>query len=691
MNVTAVILMVICGCLLAVAYTLNTVRRTNDVRTVLLELTKTRPDTRAVSLGYDKVRRKFRNAVLDQRGNAVIRHDPYPVTETGEFIVLREHGRVDYRDDDGYTIDGFPFTKFACPDGFVGKNCDPVPLCGENDENVYRPLTYRQFAQLRLYDTSVGGDSIDGGRRRSRRRVNDDRHDRIKIHCTSGGRYKLEACRDNELLDENLRCRPYDLCEDRLSGFKHNYPITDNDKLESYEYYTCTENRSVRTKCSTNDMVFNRVYGTCIVNNRCTGMGDATIKIDDDRYIQCRNDTGTTVTCSNGIREEATGRLSCVTKLCRPYDLTYEDDVFRYLYGRVTCEQDRPIKRICEVEPFTEKTFRYKWVESFQFTVKNIPSNVYANGSCKPLTNFRDIVHNSVVPLAWSKAMSQPYPYDFVKEEYVCDTKYRWDYAKGVTVPPTPSGEFVDSGAPCQDRSYTPFELPWQNYDTVRYPETGAPMLIGTPTGYAHETDTDTFWPVHLENDRYQTTTIDVQNDARRIVLTDWVDTVPPLGFGKSTVESPQRNAHGKERLDLYGFGQPPTGLSGHYQWFVIASGRFEPIKVSKSAVKRTERVFEYDGQPIPISELKQGKQYSFPVFWEKLDPNGTSFRVATETQMSRTEGVVFLGATPKRPGLFPFNVQFIEKKFDYFYIKFEYRTQERLLYDFPESKLTLP
>lgn len=691
MNATAVILVVVCGCLLAVAYTLNTVRRTGDVRTVMLELTKTRPDTRALSLGYDRARQKFRNAVLDQRGNVVIRHDPYPVTETGDFIVLRDHGRVDYHDDH-YTIDGFPFTKFACPDGFMGKNCDPVPLCGENDENVYRPLTHRQFAQLRLYDTSISRDGEQIRRRRRRRRqADDDRHDRIKIHCTSGGRYKLEACNDNELLDENLKCRPYDLCEDRLSGFKHNYPITDDDRLEPHEYYTCTDNRSVRTKCSANDMVFSRVYGTCIVRNQCTGKGDATIRIDDKRYVQCRNDSGRTVTCSQGVQEDEKGRLSCRTTLCRPYDLTYDDHLIRYLYGRVTCEQDQPIKHICEVEPFTEKTFRYKWVEPFQLTVKNIPSNVYMDGSCKPLTDFRDIVYNSVVPLAWSKAMSQPHPYDFVKEQYVCDTKYRWDYAKGVTVPPTPIDEFVDPGAPCQDRSYTTFELPWQNFDTVRYPETGAPLLIGTPTGYAHETDTDSFWPVYLGDDRYQTTTIDVRSDAGRIVLTDWIDTVPPLGFGRSTVESPQKNAHGQERLDLYGFGQPPTGLEGHYRWFVIASGRFEPIKVSPSAVKRAERVFEYDGKPIPVNGLEQGKLYSFPVFWDRLDTNGTSFQVASETRMSRTEGVIFLGAVAKRPGLFPFNVQFLNRDYEYYYIKLEYRMQERTLYEFSSSKITLP
>lgn len=645
MDLTALILIVVCACLLMVAYTLNSVKRTGNVQTILQELTKSRPDTRAVSLGYDRTKQKFRNAVLDQQGNVVIRYDPYPVTEAGEYIVLQEHGRVNYKDDH-YTIDGFPFTKFTCPDGFVGKNCDPVPLCDESDENVYRPLTYRQFNRLRLYDSSIGPTRQ---QRRRRRRDLENIHDRIKIHCIANGKYELETCNNNELLDSNLECRPYDVCEDRLAGTKHNYPIKTDDVLEPNEYYTCSNNRSVRTKCSGSDMVFSPVYGTCIVKNQCVGMGDATIRIDDHRYVQCKDDTGRTVTCTNGIQEdETTGRLSCITILCKPYDLKYEDNVFRYVYGRVTCQDDRPVEQICEVEPYREHTYSYKWAQPFQLKIGNIPSNVYVDGSCKPLTNFHDIVHNPVVQLAWSDAMSQPYPFDFVKQEYICDTKYRWDYVKGVTVPST--NDFVDPGAPCQDRSYTTFELPWQNFETVRYPETGPPVLIGTPTTYVHETDTDSHWPVYLGNNQYQVSLFDIQPDKGRIVLTDWIDNVPPLGFIKSN--DPQRNSLGQDKLDLLGFGQPPE--SKKHRWFVIASGRFAPIQVSKTAVQRRETIFEYDGREIDPTKQDYDKWYNYPIFWEKLDTNGKEFVANERITISRTDGVKIPSHTALPPGLHP-------------------------------------
>lgn len=58
---------------------------------------------------------------------------------------------------------------------------------------------------------------------------------RLRVQCLDKDRNcYIESCPGNKLVDrESLRCETYDICNDRINGYKQNFDIKVNDEDET--------------------------------------------------------------------------------------------------------------------------------------------------------------------------------------------------------------------------------------------------------------------------------------------------------------------------------------------------------------------------------------------------------------------------------------------------------------------------
>ena len=604
MDVVLIFLTITLIAILIVVYLLNRVPKITDLDKLFLNIQLMDPSVVAFTLNYDETTKKYTNVSRNDKLELVKRKEQYPISNLGSYVIPKDHGTIENLDN-GFKLSGFDFTTFRCPAGYEGPTCKAKPLCVDGvDDGKLKPLTYTQFNDLHL----SYNDSIAVSDTRRKRDASESTHPRIRIKCFTNGRYELQACPNNKLLNESLQCEPYDVCQDKISGSKHNFPISkDSAPLQENQYYICNNGSSEKASCG-DGSIFSVASSTCIAKSACSGLGNVTLPRNDSSYIKCLNDVGTIVYCSNGIAIDSSGNRSCIISKCEPRFMTYSDDVITYTYGRIKCEDNKANTIKCDATTKT-KSFAYEWAVPFAYTIDNWPREVLnlSTDLCEPATT--DII-NGPVNLAWSNAMNSAHKFDLVAEKYICDkeTLFRWDYLHGVTVPQT--DRFVDSSAPCQKSSS--LSPPWREFETiVQYPKfvaskpfTRPKLLVGEPVNFPF-----LGWPAYVPKTKnYKVSLITVEQN-KNMVISKYEMSIPPLGFAYNDKNSYSLLDKDAQLLDMFGFGLPEN--AENYNWFSIASGKFEQFQCAKAAVSETRYPIE---SLIPLSSVGE-----YAVMWLDL------------------------------------------------------------------------
>lgn len=490
MNLTFVLLSVILFAVILVTYLVNKVNKTNDLKKIHNLLAQSNQYLVAFNLGRNEVTKKFKVATVTSKGDIAVTEEAYPREPSGRLMTLIDHGDIHVEQNGDYKISGINET-IRCPSGYGGSTCQILPICEPiKDDGKLKPVTGAIFNNLGLFNTAFPLSRIETSSDKK-----DYHHPRLRIHCLDNGRYTIENCPQNKLLDDNLNCIPYDICQDHVNGFKHNYPISNNDKLTKNEYYSCVNNSSVRNKCTSEDLIFSNNLRTCITSNQCVGLGNVTIPVDANNYILCKNDQVYKVYCSGGVQKNEDGLLSCVIKTCKEKKVSLDDGNLQYDYGEIKCSSsDKPIIKICDNSPKPYK-WRYSWAKEFDVSLDNWPREIYVNGNCREPTLDDGILKNPVIDVKWSDAMARGHPFDLLKKRYVCSTDkpYRWDYQTGKLYKLDPTTgteleykltnkEFVQTNEPCQDKIYSLDQTPWGIGKYETYPPNKPPMIITVPS-----------------------------------------------------------------------------------------------------------------------------------------------------------------------------------------------------------------
>lgn len=557
--------------LIVAVYILNSVKKTTDLKSIFEALLKSKPDTVSFCLGKIESTGKYRNVVLDQDNEAVVREDDYPIGLDGKYIILSDHGTVSpLASGDGFKISGIDLIEFSCPAGFEGETCTLIPLCSEADAGQYKALTYTQFNELGLYSNSFMKTPIE-----SRAGV-EPTHPRIRVLCLTNNEYELQTCPSSTLLDENLQCKPYDICEDRINGYKHNFKISTADQpLNKNEYYICDNNASVLTTCSDNT-VFSMSNSGCITESICFNKGSATIAYDDTSYIQCSNDQGLKVNCPDGI-DDQNGVLSCKVNTCIPEEYTFSDEIVTFKYGSVVCIDNVSDVKMCDATP-QPKTFTYKWAESTTFTIESWPTEVLDdNRNCVAPTN--DIISNPLVQLQWTDAMLDEHEYNIMTDKYTCpeDTAYVIDY-KNQTVEPEVDGP-LNHLSPCQnalaDISATQFQLFAPTFPTL-YMFLYSYVYIPDYSKYS-------LWPIKYKapSNTYKVTSMWLTES--ELTITTRKSSKLPLGFSDPT------DIDVDNRL-LYN-GYKEYTIDSQLIYYFAVSGKYESTDMYESDISEADTI----------------------------------------------------------------------------------------------------
>lgn len=604
MDILFIILSIILIIIIVAVYVLNNVPITSDITTLFKNIVKLKPSTTSFCIGKKKGEKNlYRNAVTNSNGNVIIKEDQHPIGLDGEYIILKDHGTI-IENGDGYKMSGMEMVNFKCPNGYTGINCTLIPICEPNDVGKIKPLTYTQFNSLGLY-----ANTISAYKRKTLPSTTEPTHPRIRVQClTDTGEYKLETCPDNRLLDDNLICQPYDICEDHMNGYKHNFKLHKDDlDLANNEYYICQNNVSVKTQCI-NDTIFSSTLHGCITESICFNRGNDTIRIDDKSYVQCENDMGKKIECETHVIENDGGVLSCFIPTCSPVKYEYNDAQLKYVYGEVTCVNDVAETKMCDNTP-EPRVYSYKWAEPFQYTIENWPKEVLVNNKC--VTPTDDIIANPIINLAWSNAMPASHPFNLITQEYICDPtyKYRWDYLNNTLIPNNNDGEIVNSAAPCQNdlvNSPITFEnwaLPLDSVYIFRYEPTHLPSYKNIH-----------LWPIiNKRSKKYFHTRCTY--DAENLNVTTYVSDNLPLGFSNPPQTNNLNSVDNYLRLN----GYPKAPIKNDVQYYFIATGTLELVKMNEPKI-------EYHEQYKLLKRIDTTKNVSFAIDWSKITNTLTLF-----------------------------------------------------------------
>lgn len=171
----------------------------------------------------------------------------------------------------------------------------------------------------------------------NQRDTTDPIHLRLRIHCKRDKTYTIESCPENKLLNiTSLACEPYDICQDKANGYKHNFIINQtNDSLKENEYYLCNGNASVKSVCE-EGTVLSASNAGCILKTPCFGKKNERIYVDKNNYIQCAGNVEKMIHCVFGVKREP--NIECFTKLCNPSVLYKESSVYKYATESIVCK-----------------------------------------------------------------------------------------------------------------------------------------------------------------------------------------------------------------------------------------------------------------------------------------------------------------------------------------------------------------
>lgn len=557
MDVIFIILTCFLIILIITLYAINTVKTTSNLDDVFISLALTNPTIVSFCVGYNEQTKKYRNAVSNRDGDIVIQENDYPIGLDGQYIVLKDHGTVTDAGD-GFKISGMDLVTFKCPDGFKGSTCQLAPICDDpNDNNQRKALTYTQFNALALYNNTFPHNQVDT----FNAYATEPTHPRIRIHCQIGGEYVLEICPDNKLLDANLVCQPYDICEDKLNGFKHNYQISNTTQpLNKTEYYICENNKSILTKCI-DDTVFSYASKGCVSESPCYGKGSATLPIDNNNYIQCNADFGTIINCEKGVVERD-DVLSCFTSTCRPQKYSIDTGLLSYDYGETTCTDDKPNTVLCDNSP-NPKIYHYEWAEKFEYTINDWPKQILLNGSCVT-PNDNDLFKNTIIKLAWTEAMPKEHDFDLKTQQYICssDYKYRWDYIAQKSVPDTSNDKTIllATAEPCQNAA---IRHQFTFYESATYYPPNKIWICASVPVLIPDIEYPLFlWPCfNPTTKKFQSTKILLEYTEQLVSVTTYESADAPFGFYLPADDSPLNGPDSTIYLILAGYKdfEPPT------------------------------------------------------------------------------------------------------------------------------------
>lgn len=674
----------------------NRVVRTKDLELIMTKLMNERPTAVAFTLGRVDGSSLYDNVYRDKLNELYVKRERYPITPEGKRIVDAPHGDVSERPDgNGFVISGMEFVEFKCPPGYEHRNCMIEPLCDSESAGRYRTIDYTQFNALHLYRNDF---------KDSRPRSIDPEslpeeavHPRIRAFCHTDGHYELETCPDNQLLDpKSVECRVYDICEDHMNGYKHNYQINDHDPpLSANEYYLCQSNVSVKMKCA-EGTVFSDDFHGCVNVSRCADTtDDRRLALDDKHYIQCRGGVGRIVNCPDGVTgDEAHGDLACRNKICKPTVYTFDDGVLQFDTGADICMEndDVPRRVTCDTAP-TPRTFRANWLEDFvAYTYDKWPKRIYSRSSqsCVPPTETI-VKPDAKLNVKWSGLMSQAHPF-YVNVQhgrvYECgeEYKYRWDYLHDTLVPddlPPPSANstrmFVDTAAPCQTEATSNDSMPWQGCKlTAEYPRGGGDGRTNLAGVYAvacqsefHEDVAANMgiapvWPYYdSESKLYGGATIMFVTDG--LTAVHYESSLPPVGFlsydegrASGVRMKNERIDDKRTRLKLRGVDESfYEAIHKEYDtrvWYHIATGRTDRLVFDPTGLRESKKItFEYRNRidtslDVPTDD---GVMLHVPIAWHKIDNYEKRYDILSDDRLYITKLGVHYGSTALAPPVY--------------------------------------
>lgn len=556
--------------LIIVTYLLNYIRKTDNFEKLFSRISQLHPLTTAFTL--DQRAGKFRNIKADQYGKVKMYMEDFPVTADGQYLILKDHGTV-VEKSDGFSISGMDFVNFKCPVGYESNLCHMKPLCTADDNGKTKPITYNQFNGLGLYRNNF--DYTTTQRYMPDGSNNEPIHKRLRVHCIDSlGHYEIESCPQNTLLNKELQCEPYDICNDRLTGFKHNFKIDQHDSiLGNDEYYICENNVSIKRRCP-DKTVFSLASNGCISKSICYGHGQETIAVDSNTYIQCKNDSGERISCPDGVAMDENNVLSCNIYICSPEVRQFENKHLRYTFSETTCLNNVAQTTTCD-SLTSDRIYKYKWVDDFQYRLENWPKEILKDGKCT--TPDDSIIYDPIVNLSWSPAMPTRHPFNLKTQQFECDStkyKYRWDYIAQKLQPSLSEwDEFVYSGAPCQNATATPFKFKEQSFPKDNI------YIIKTQPVHLPNYKNISFWPIVNQNIYYHTR---CEYTADGLQVTTYSSTSIPLGFLPAT---------DKKFLLLAGYES--FTRRRNVQYYFIASGQLELVVMHEPKLE-TQTIYKY-------------------------------------------------------------------------------------------------
>lgn len=580
MDLIFIALCIILVFIIFILYAINYIPYTNDIKRLVDEIIKIDPEIRNFTLGKTSAN-TFQNVVMSNEGVIQVITSEYPIKKDGTFYIIKPHGEI-LKYDDGFRIQGLDTIHFKCPDGYSGFTCQLDDICTANDEaGTLKPLTQTQFNALQLYRNDATAYNIKPIQRQQQKDdTQSQNHPRLRVQCLDNlGNFQLEACPDNSLLDNRLQCNVYDICQDSLNGYKHNYKINvdDNEHLAKDEYYICRNSHSVKMKCRDNT-VFSSSLKSCITQSVCVGKGaSATIPLNETSYIQCHNDLGIKVECPDGVvRNAETDTLSCRRILCKPKTWTYTDNLLKYDYGEVVCSSDGVAQTILCDPDKNPKSYTLEWAERTNYTIDTWPMEILRDGKCvqashDDTTLFID-PDKPIVSLRYTNAMPDKHQFNLKTRQFECSDNASpyWNYDEQIdTNNPNDSQSIWYSGAPCQTEPITPYPF---KFNVEKYPSDKIYIFVTEAVNIEPLKDADDiyYWPVQTAENEYQHTLF-TQTDTHLVVDT-YKSNAIPLGFKLPPPDS------GSNKLELVGYPNAPNSMTAQY--YFISSGKLETVQL---------------------------------------------------------------------------------------------------------------
>ncbi|KAI5630621.1 vp91 [Venturia canescens] len=607
--------------LLLIAYMLNRVPRTHDLIQLLDLVREEKPMATAFSLGsvrYTSKKNRYLNIYWD--GDKITQKlQTRPVNSDGSYVFRTNHGRIiEYSD--GFTITGMEKVFFKCPAGYKNFNCQLESPCTmeEHKNEASKGLTYTMFNALDVYQHSLMDVPVNSDKDVSSL----EKHPRIRIQCLKDGNYELVTCPNNKVLDPvSLKCQPYDICEDRINGYKHNYS-KDGKELEPGHYLICEENVGKDMECAKNTS-FSMSQQGCITQSKCYGRGSDQIWEKSDTFIQCKNDREFRKYCEHGIDMDDNGIMNCHKINCFPNEIEEESKLLEYYTkGKKCTNDDRPIRVICTKKK-VNKIYQHEWIEKFKIVVEGWPDRIMNKTTYECMTPDDSIYKKDATELVrYTDIMSQSYPYDLKRETFKCKTRYVWDYKIGKifeTLTRKDAGDIIlDSASPCQYKIYEkPDRIPIWGFGE-RFPiKTSGKAPAVYRVSFIQEKTFDIpyrMWPTYNWKTKvYYATTVCYDFTNRKFVCDTFTDIVPPVGFALADSATKK-----DQQLYLRGYPDfPKKNEHNDYMWYFIASGETEPVRFRPSAKRETTRYA--CPQSIDTTSMKNGTTAFVFIMWDNI------------------------------------------------------------------------